>query len=181
MDNSIPKGERSQTPFQPPKKKKGWFKNILLFFLFAFMVIQFFQPDKNNNDVVVSNNISSIVALPDEVNKLLHVSCYDCHSNNTEYPWYSNIQPIGWWQASHIKDGKRELNFNEFATYTTKKQLKKLEEIKESQKDKWMPIDSYIWIHGNARLSDEQRQLIFNWADSAAKTISSLSVKEESK
>ncbi|MES2776399.1 MAG: heme-binding domain-containing protein [Bacteroidota bacterium] len=178
MDNSIAKNQRQQAPLGPSKKKKRWVKNILLFLLIAFMVMQFFQPDKNNNDVVLSNNISSLVNVPDSVNKILYTACYDCHSNNTEYPWYSNIQPVGWWLNNHIKDGKKHLNFNEFATYTTKKQLKKLDEIKESQKDKWMPLDSYTWIHRNAKLTDAQRQLIINWVDSSAKTISSLPVKE---
>jgi len=178
MDNTIPRGEHNPVPFQPPKRKRRWFKNIMLLLLFVFIVMQFFQPDKNNNNVAIAENISSVIAMPDSVNKVLHLACYDCHSNNTEYPWYSNIQPIGWWLAGHIKDGKRELNFNEFATYTTKKQLKKLEEIKESQQDKWMPLEYYTLIHEDAKLDDEQRRLIIDWADSATKTIVSLPVKE---
>ncbi len=178
MDNSIPKGQKTQGSFGPQKKKRRWLKNIMLVLLISFMIIQFFQPDKNNNDVVVANNISSVVAVPDSVNKILYTACNDCHSNNTEYPWYSNIQPVGWWLADHIKEGKNELNFNEFATYSTKRQLKKLEEIKKEVEEGEMPLDSYTWIHRSAKLDAAQKQLIINWADSAAKTIASLPVKE---
>ncbi|MEO7311006.1 MAG: heme-binding domain-containing protein [Chitinophagaceae bacterium] len=177
MDNRQSRGEKAKPSFQP-KPKRRWFRIVMLSLLIIFMVIQFFQPDKNNNDVTIANNISSVVDLPDSVNKLLHVACYDCHSNNTEYPWYSNIQPVGWWLGSHIKDGKLRLNFNEFGTYATKKQLKKLKAIKETQQDKSMPLDSYTWIHKDARLTDAERQLIINWADSSAKTVSLLPVKE---
>jgi len=178
MDNSIPKGPKSEASFGPQKKKRRWFKSVMLVLLISFMIIQFFQPDKNNNNVVVANNISSIVAVPDSVNKILYTACNDCHSNNTEYPWYSNIQPVGWWLADHITDAKNELNFNEFATYSTKRQLKKLEEIKKEVMKGDMPFEPYTWIHKSAKLDHAQKELIINWADSAAKTIASLPVKE---
>ncbi len=178
MDNSIPKDQKSQGSYKPQKKKMRWLKNIMLALLISFMAMQFFQPDKNNNDVVVASNISSVVAIPDSVNKILYTTCNDCHSNNTEYPWYSNIQPIGWWLADHIIEGKKELNFNEFATYTTKRQLKKLEEIKKEVNKGDMPLNSYTWVHRSAKLDAAQKQLIINWTDSAAKTIALLPVKQ---
>lgn len=153
-------------------------RNIISGILIIFLGMQFFQPDKNNNDVVVTNGITAVVNVPDNVNALLHQACYDCHSNNTEYPWYSNIQPIGWWLADHIKEGKRELNFDEFATYKTKRQLKKLDEVKKSQQDGWMPLKSYTWMHGDAKLTDAEKKAIINWADSAIIQIRALPVKE---
>jgi len=178
MDKSLPNGGKSPTGIKPTRNKKRVIKNILLFLLIAFMVLQFFQPDKNNNTVVVANDITSVVPMSDSVSKILHIACYDCHSNNTDYPWYSNIQPVGWWLASHIKEGKEELNFNEFTTYPTKKQLKKLDKIKKSQKDDWMPLGSYTLIHRDAKLNDAQKQLIMDWADSSVKIITALPVKE---
>ena len=136
-------------PKQPVtgKKKVRWGRLILWGLLLIFIVMQFFQPDKNNNSVVLSNDISSLAAMPDDVSRLLHSACYDCHSNNTNYPWYANIQPVGWWLGSHIKDGKRHLNFNEFATYTPRRKNEKLEEVVKSLREGWMPLSSYTWIH----------------------------------
>lgn len=172
MNKPVEKNVSSETPGHFPKKKRKWFRNILLFLLIVFAGMQLFQPDKNNNDIITSNNITSIVNVPDTVNKLLQVACYDCHSNNTNYPWYTNIQPIGWWLAKHIKDGKKHLNFSEFSSYPTKKQLKKLEEIKESQEEGWMPLSSYTWVHKDAKLDDAQKRLIIDWVDSSVAKIS---------
>lgn len=160
-----------------PKKQKPWLKLIFYVLLFAFITIQFFQPDKNNNSMVMTNDISNFLHVPDTVHQLLKTACYDCHSNNTNYPWYTNIQPLGWWLKDHIDEGKRELNFQEFAALKPRPngklktaaalQDKKLDEVQESQEDKWMPLDSYTWIHRDAKLSDGQRKLIIDWVDSA--------------
>src|ERR1019366_10052140 len=84
--------------------------------LFALIAIQFFHPQKNlSNDL--TNDISKKFAGPDSVQQILKTSCYDCHSNHTEYPWYSKIQPVGWWLTDHINEAKRGLNFNEFSRY----------------------------------------------------------------
>ena len=178
MDDFIEKNTTPEMPIQPPKKKKRWLKNIMLILLIVFAIMQAFQPKKNNNDITVANNITSIINMPDTVNKLLEAACYDCHSNNTKYPWYSNIQPAGWWLAYHVKEGKKHLNFNDFSTYPTKKQLKKLEEIKESQEEGWMPLDSYTWMHKDAKLNDIQKRMIINWVDSSITRISSQLIKK---
>jgi hypothetical protein len=87
------------------------------------------------------------------------------------YPWYNNIQPVAWWLQNHINQGKHELNFNEFASYAPKKQYKKLKGIIESQNDGWMPLDSYLWIHKDAILSQEQKENLIKWADSLSREI----------
>lgn len=157
---------------------KNWgrrFRWLLIVILFIFIIIQFFQPEKNNNDVFTTNDITSVVDVPDSVQQVLDVACYDCHSNNTRYPWYTNIQPVGWWLQDHIKDGKRHLNFNEFAAIppregksTKERQIKKLHEIKETVEKGEMPLSSYTIIHKEAVLSKRQKQLIVTWADTAA-------------
>lgn len=141
--------------------------------LLIFMVMQFFQPDKNNNSVVLSNDISAVVSVPGDVNLILHAACYDCHSNNTEYPWYTNIQPVGWWLNSHIKDGKRHLNFNEFSAYTTERKKEKLEEVAKSLKEGWMPLQSYTWMHKDAKLTDAQKKIVIDWAGGARELVAS--------
>lgn len=138
-------------------------KKILLAILVIFIAIQFIRPDRNKSDQVESTDISKLVNIPDSVQAVLKNACYDCHSNNTEYPWYVNIQPLGWLMANHIKQGKAMLNFSEFDNYSPRKQLSKLTGIANSIRDNIMPISSYKWMHKNARLSDDEKALITDW------------------
>jgi hypothetical protein len=89
-------------------------KKILLAALIVFIAIQFIRPARNECGQPSPTDISKIDSVPGNVQTILKTYCYDCHSNHTNYPWYSNIQPAGWWLASHIKEGKAELNFSEF-------------------------------------------------------------------
>ncbi len=169
--------EKAEQP-APQVKKRRWLRIALNLALLAFIGIQFVQPDKNNTDVLSRNDISQVVHMPDSVTQLLKIACYDCHSNNTNYPWYTNIQPIGWWMKDHIDEGKQELNFNEFAAIQPKKgktalqrQIHKLEEIKESVEEGYMPLNSYLWIHTDAKLSHKQKKIIMDWADSSRKSL----------
>lgn len=141
-------------------------KNILLALLLALLVIQFFHPKKNISKVTSTNHISSIYTLPSDVGGILSKACYDCHSNNTRYPWYNNIQPLAWWLDDHVNEGKNELNFDEFATYRIAKQYHKIEEVIEQVKEGEMPLSSYTFIHSAADLNGQQRSLLVNWAES---------------
>ncbi|MBU2995222.1 heme-binding domain-containing protein [Cellulophaga baltica] len=141
-------------------------KKILLLLVVIFIILQFFRPEKNNsNDITY--DISTKYEIPEEVNNLLKVSCNDCHSNKTEYPWYANIQPVGWWLNDHIEDGKRHLNFSEFTKKSIAVQNHKLEETIEMVEKKYMPIDDYtkFGLHEEANLTDEERNEIINWAE----------------
>jgi hypothetical protein len=147
-------------------------KRKILFAAIAIIVlIQFIQPQKNNAVGPQPNAIATKYAVPTEVSKILTVACNDCHSNKTVYPWYSNIQPLGWWLTYHVNDGKKHFNLDEFTTYTLKRQEHKLEELVESQDDHWMPLDSYTWIHKEARLTDAQRKVLVDWANQTRKQI----------
>src|SRR5439155_20340848 len=97
-------------------------KKVLIALLVIFVVIQFFRPAKNKSDKPSLNDISTKYNLPEDVKNILKTSCYDCHSNNTIYPWYSEVQPVGWWLNNHINDGKNEVNFSEFAAYPIRRQ-----------------------------------------------------------
>jgi hypothetical protein len=134
-------------------------KKLLLILLLILVIIQFFHPEKNDTPVDPSHAIGSGPAV-------LKVSCYDCHSNHTSYPWYDKIQPAAWYLANHVKEGKRELNFDEFNTYPLKKKKKKLTEIVEQVKEGEMPLSSYTLIHKDAILSEQQQGEIVQWADS---------------
>jgi hypothetical protein len=147
------------------KKKIGWALLIII------VVIQFIRPEKNQAATVSANDISHLYTVTPEVNKILNRACNDCHSNNTRYPWYSNIQPVGWWLASHVTDGKKHLNFSEFTTYEPKRQHHKIEEVIEEVKENHMPLDSYLWIHDEAKLSHRDKEVLLVWASVLAEQI----------
>jgi hypothetical protein len=133
--------------------------------LLAFIVIQFFRPAKNSSTNISANDITAKYAVPKDVQDILVTSCYDCHSNNTNYPWYANIQPVAWWLNDHIKEGKREINFSEFSSYKIGRQYKKLEEVAGEVNENKMPLESYTLIHKNAKLNDAQKSIITNWVN----------------
>jgi Haem-binding domain len=128
------------------------------------IAIQFIRPTRNVSGAASPNEIGSHYTVPDEVHTVLKHSCYDCHSNNTVYPWYANVQPVGWWLQWHINDGKRHLNFSEFGSYPQKRAKKKFEEIEDATSNSWMPLDSYVWLHADTRLTPEQARRVSEWA-----------------
>jgi hypothetical protein len=141
-------------------------KPIAFVMLAALIIIQFIRPEKNvsSSETIPANDISKLYPVPQEVASILQTSCYDCHSNNTHYPWYSNFQPVAWWLADHVKEGKNELNFSEFASYRIGKQYRKLEKLNSEVKEGEMPLESYTFIHGDAKLSPAQKEKIMGWA-----------------
>lgn len=146
-------------------------KKVAYILLVVLIVIQFFRPAKNINTTssATANDISKLYTVPENVMDILKTSCYDCHSNNTAYPWYNNIQPVAWWLNHHVEEGKREINFNEFATYPARRQYKKMEEVIDQVKDDEMPLSSYTLIHTNAKLSQEQKAILTDWAEATRK------------
>ncbi|WP_020604446.1 heme-binding domain-containing protein [Spirosoma spitsbergense] len=140
-------------------------RKVLLTLLVILVAIQFIRPEKNQAVGMATNDITTKYAVPATIHAVLKRSCFDCHSNNTEYPWYNNIQPVAWFLNHHVQEGKGELNFNEFASYPPKKARHKLEEVGKAVTEGWMPLDSYLWIHHDANLSSEEAKLIADWAN----------------
>ena len=147
------------------------FKKVLIVLLVVFIIIQFFRPKKNVQTTISSNDIVAHMAVPVNVQNILYKACYDCHSNNTTYPWYAEVQPAAWWLDDHIKEGKKELNFNEFASFRLRRQFHKLEEITEVVKSKEMPLESYTVIHSDADLTQEERETLISWAGATMETM----------
>lgn len=146
---------------------------VVLLTLFAlFLIIQLIRPVRNERGQAPEADISSLYEMPEQVNGIFRRACYDCHSNSTIYPWYANIQPLGWWLAEHIREGKEELNFNEFGTYSLRKQKSKLKSIAGSIEDNSMPLSSYTLIHKNATLSLRDKALVMDWLNSTRERIS---------
>ena len=153
-------------------KIKGILKRVMIALLVILAVIQFIRPEKNVNAAVTPLDMNSMYPIPDSVNQILAKACYDCHSNNTRYPWYNNIQPVAWWLNDHITEGKKELNFSEYGKRTLPKQAKKLKKIAREVKEGGMPLDSYTWIHKDAALTDHEKQMIIDWSTTLSKQIS---------
>jgi len=147
-------------------------KKILLALLIVFIAIQFVQPAHNKTVQALPTDFGKLYAVPDSVKSVLQNACYDCHSNNTNYPWYSNIQPMAWMMATHITNGKEKLNFSDFGSNRTRKQISKLKEISNKIKDDEMPISSYKLMHKNARLSQNEKFLLMNWMQKTADSLS---------
>ncbi|WP_245950871.1 heme-binding domain-containing protein [Chitinophaga dinghuensis] len=140
-------------------------KKIFGVLLLLLVAIQFFRPVKNQGRQEYTQDFLHQYQAPPEISDMLKVACYDCHSNNTRYPWYANIQPVAWYLTNHIRDGKKDLNFDEFGSYTPKRQQHKLEEIQSQVKKGKMPLASYTLIHADARLTVAQRDTLVHWID----------------
>lgn len=133
-------------------------KVIVIVLLVAFVGIQFIPTVRNRSEYVPKTDFMLVNTVPKKISEKLQVSCYDCHSNNTHYPWYSKIQPGAWFMAKHIKNGKEELNFSEWADYSDRRKKSKLKSIISQIKDDNMPLSSYTLIHKNASFSEEEKK-----------------------
>jgi hypothetical protein len=138
-------------------KAIGW---ILLI---ALVGIQFIPTERNHSDTVPQTDFMVANNVPVTVMATVQISCYDCHSNNTNYPWYSRLQPLAWYLEDHIQEGKEELNFNEWATYSDRRKNSKLRSIVSQIEDDEMPLESYTLIHRNAILSVEDKAEIIQY------------------
>ncbi len=142
---------------------------ILIILLILFVVIQFIRPQKNSGIEIAQNEINAKFSVPENVQQILNVSCNDCHSNTTKYPWYWNMQPGAWILSNHFNEGKRRLNFSIFSTYPANRQYKMFKEIDEQVKNGDMPLSSYTLIHRDAVLNADQKQTLENWTQTSMK------------
>ena len=138
-------------------------KVIVLILLVAFVCIQFMPTDRNQSDVVPKTDFMLVNNVPETIQKKLQVSCYDCHSNNTQYPWYNKIQPVAWILEDHIKEGKAELNFNEWDSLSNRRKKSKLRSIIKQIEGNEMPLSSYTLIHEDAKFSEDDKKKFIEW------------------
>lgn len=129
-----------------------------------FAILQFVGPTRpavsleNPEDLMQSTEISQ------DISVMLETACYDCHSMETQYPWYSHIAPVSWFLYGHIDHGREELNFSDWASMDKRSKLKALKDIQEEVEQKEMPMNSYIRMHKEAELTDAQREALVAWA-----------------
>ena len=146
-------------------------KIIALILLIGFVGIQFVPTDLNQSDTVPKTDFLLVNNTQENISAILQESCYDCHSNNTEYPWYNKVQPVAWFLEDHINEGKEELNFNEWDAYSNRRKNSKLKSIISQVKDDEMPLASYTLIHKDAKLSNSEKTLIIDYMKNLKETL----------
>lgn len=145
---------------------------IIAGFILVFIILQFFGPDTSSPAADPSKDFIVNTQPPEQVTSILKSACYDCHSYQTNYPWYSNIEPVSWWLQDHIEHGRDEFNMSLWSDYSSNRADHKLEEAIELVEEEEMPLPSYTWVHGDARLTPEQRDLLTEWFSSLRTKIS---------
>jgi hypothetical protein len=140
-------------------------KKVLLTLLIVLITIQFIQPAHNKDRQVLPTDILKLYRVPTDIHAVLKTSCYDCHSNNTNYPWYYNIQPLGWILNKHVNEGKENLNFSEFGSYSERKRANKFRAIGKSINDGTMPLSQYTMMHKDSKLTTDAKTIIINWTE----------------
>ncbi len=146
-------------------------RKILITLLAALVIIQFIHPKRNKAKGVQPNYIGNTFSIPADVKSILSKACNDCHSNNTRYPWYSSFQPVHWWHNNHIKTGKKKINYDEYTNRSLRYQYHKMEETIEMVKEEKMPLNSYTWMHKDARLTEEEKNKVIGWANTIMDTM----------
>ena len=141
------------------------FKKIALGLLILFVLLQFIPRSVNKSEEVLANDLTRNYQVPVEVQSVLKKACYDCHSSNTDYPWYARVQPFRFMLDRHIKTGKEELNFSEFGAYSEKRQYNKFNSIAESIKKETMPLKSYQMMHAEAKLTLAEKNAVLKWVE----------------
>lgn len=144
-------------------KMKSYIKWIIYSLLIVLVGIQFIPTSINQQEITPYTDIRKVYTIPDNVLTILEVSCFDCHSNNTNYPFYSRIQPMAMLMDKHVREGKEELNFSEFGDYSDRKKRNKLFSIQNQVKDGKMPLSSYTLMHNDAKLTANEKKLIEEW------------------
>lgn len=132
-------------------------RRILFATMIAFVIIQLIPVDQSNPPV------ESEISSPPEVGAILRRACYDCHSNETKWPWYSKIAPVSWLAASDVHEGRNELNFSTWGRYSKEQQIKKLKESWEEITEGEMPPASFKLMHKEATVSASDRELLHKW------------------
>jgi len=141
-----------------------WLKWSLLILIGIFVVIQFFRPERNLLPPTESDLLVQLDP-PEELALILQNSCYDCHSNQTRYPWYSHVSPVSWYLDRHIREGKEEVNFSHFGDLEQRAKIRLLNEICEEVEEGSMPLPSYIRMHRDALLTAEEIASLCDWSE----------------
>ena len=141
-------------------------KKIIIAVILIIVIIQLIPSDRSNPAVNTNKEFMTLMKPPSNIQKILRDSCYDCHSHETIYPWYSNIAPISWLINEHVRNGRRHLNFSLWEDYKETKKDVKIEECIEMIKSGEMPMKGYVIFHNNADLTLTEKKELINWLTS---------------
>ncbi|NQU52106.1 MAG: heme-binding domain-containing protein [Bacteroidetes bacterium] len=140
------------------------FKILLILVSVAFVTMQFFHPEKNLGEITI-NHILIKEKIPENIKAVIQNACLDCHSNQTRYSWYHSISPVSWMVNRHVEEGKKEINFSDWGEMDLFGKIETLEEICQELERKKMPLKSYVMMHKEAKLSDEQVAELCEWTE----------------
>jgi len=138
----------------------------------GFVGIQFVRPVRTNPPVDESQTIFAHAQVPPPVSAIFDRSCRDCHSNKTDWPWYSNVAPVSWWLTDHVNHGRKDLNLSEWGRLARDRQDRKLRQICDEVQDGMMPLSSYLPMHPQAKLSAEDKKVLCEWTDAERQRLS---------
>ena len=147
-------------------------KWIAIVLVVIFIGIQFVRPARTNPQVDETQTIFARTQMTPEVSAILDRSCRDCHSNKTVWPWYTNVAPISWWLSDHVSQGRNDLNISEWGRLDRDRQDRKLREICDEVSDNMMPLSSYLPMHPQARLSEQDKKILCDWTDAERERLS---------
>jgi len=143
-------------------------KRIVIGAAIVFAGLQLFRPDRVNPPVNPAQSVQATASVPPAVDAILRRSCYDCHSNETRWPWYSAVAPMAWGVADHVREGRSHMNLSEWGPYPNRKRIAILEKMCDEVRDGGMPLPEYLWLHRDARLSEADWKSVCDWAMDAS-------------
>jgi len=146
-------------------------KILFIILIIAFIVIQFFRPDRTSTETYGENHITKKMNVPDNVQQILKRSCFDCHSDHTKWPWYTNIAPASWLVAKDVRNGRTKMNFSEWGKIPESKREARLEAICDNINEGEMPLKEYLLLHGDAKLSQQDKDVLCKWVEAELKKI----------
>lgn len=144
------------------KNKKRIFWYVILAVIVIMQLYPFPRPEVTTDN---PNDLIKTTEVPENVATMLRAACYDCHSNETVYPWYSNIAPVKWWVYDHIIEGREDVNFSKWNSYSKSDKAEILDDITSEVSEGEMPLDYYPLTHPGAKLSDTDREILVKWAE----------------
>ena len=159
------KGEREANGWAVMKKP---IRNAGFGLLAILVILQLFQPDRNMGETGSGDNIVAVTGMPEELANMFRNSCFDCHSNHTEYPWYSYVSPISWYLESHIRKGQDHMNLDNFGKLEKNRKIGVLAEICDEVETGSMPLKSYLLIHRNAVIGEKEKEAVCSWTETEA-------------
>jgi hypothetical protein len=150
-------------------KKILW--RLALIIIALIVLIQLYRPERYTTTEITSDDVTKVLNVPDNVQNVIKRSCYDCHSNHTRWPWYSGVAPVSWFVISDVSRGRAKMNFSEWGKYSKTKQGIKLDNICDEISQGDMPLKQYLYIHKDAVLSKEDKDILCSWAKEQSKKL----------